>query len=325
MDYDIKTVPLSRIDGGDDTFRISAHAPNEALRLSIRSIGLIHPPVVWDRRDRLTVVSGFARLGVCRSLDWHQLPVRCLPPETLFADCALIAVADNASQRTLNVVEMARALDLLARAADDQHGAARLAQSIGLPANAQLAGKLKQVGQMSGRLQQALCGGEITLPMALRLHEMGDAAAAGELISLFQELGWGLNRQREFLDWTQAIAQRDGIGLMDLLTDEPLRQLRRDPRMDRGRKSQLVRRHVKKRRYPAITAFEQQYSQAVKALQVPRGAQLIPPAHFEGQTFGLRLDFRNPGELLDLAREVQQLAGSRALRQLLEAVQPVAP
>lgn len=325
MDYDINSVPLTRIDGEDDTFRISTHAPNDALRLSIQSIGLIHPPVVWDRHDRWVVVSGFARLGVCRSLGWHQLPVRCLPPETLFAYCALIAVADNASQRTLNVVEMARALDLLARASDDQRGAARLAQSIGLPDNAQLAGKLQQVKQMSGRLQQGLCRGDITLPMALRLHEMGDEAAAGELISLFQELGWGLNRQREFLDWIQAIAQRDGIALMDVLMDQPLRQWRRDPRMDRGRKSQLVRRHVRTRRYPAITAFEQQYSQSVKALQVPRGVQLIPPAHFEGQTFGLRLDFRNQAELLHLAREVQQLAGSRVLQQLLEAVHPVAP
>lgn len=317
MDYDLKRPALSQIDEEDVTFRVSTHGANDALRLSVHAVGLIHPPVLWERQGRWVVVSGFARMAACRSLGWREVPARCLPPGTPFAQCALVAVADNAAQRELNVVEMARALDLLTRAAGNRDGARQMARSIGLPAGDELVEKLAAVTHMSDQLQDGLCSGRIALPMALRLHALADKAAAEALASLFQALEWGLNRQREFLDWVQAIAHRDGIAVTAVLADEPLRRWRQDPELDKGRKSQLIRSHVRKRRYPAITAHEEQYAGMVKALKMPNGIQLIAPPHFEGRTYRLWIDFDDPDQLAQRLHEAQRMAASPLLKQLM--------
>jgi ParB family transcriptional regulator, chromosome partitioning protein len=317
MAYEYQTVALARIADEDQTFRITMRHPNDALKRSIGTVGLINPPIVRTQNDHFIVVSGFARLDACRSLQWPDIPVRVLPPQTTFAQCALIAVSDNAALRELNVVEMARALDLLTRAAADQHERVRLMESIGLAANPQLLDKLGQVTKMSEALQEGLCDGTIVLPMALRLHALDDRRAAEQMSTLFMELEWSLSRQREFFDWIQAIAQREGIDILDVVNEPQLTLWRQDTQMDRGHKSQLIRQHIKKRRYPAITAFEAHYLQTVKSLQIPQGAQLIPPPHFEGQTYSLKLDFKNQEELEKRSREVQRLAGSPILKKLL--------
>jgi ParB family transcriptional regulator, chromosome partitioning protein len=166
-------------------------------------------------------------------------------------------------------------------------------------------------------LQQGLCDGTIALPMALRLHALDDRRAAEQMSTLFIELEWSLSRQREFLDWVQAIAQREGVEMLEVVNDPQLMGWRQDTEMDRGHKSQLIRLHIKKRRYPAITAFETHYSQTVKSLQISQGAQLIPPPHFEGQTYSLKLDFKNQDELEKRSREVQRLVNSPILKKLL--------
>jgi ParB family transcriptional regulator, chromosome partitioning protein len=317
MSYAYQAVAQARIAHEDQTFRITLRRPNDALKRSIRTVGLINPPIVRTQNDQFIVVSGFARVDACRSLQWPEIPVRVLPTETAFAQCALIAVSDNAALRELNVVEMARALDLLTRAATDTHERVRLMESIGLAANPQLLDKLGQVTQMSDHLQQGLCDGTIALPMALRLHALDDRRAAEQLGILFIELEWSLSRQREFLDWVQAIAQREGVEMLEVVNDPQLMLWRQDTEMDRGHKSQLIRMHIKKRRYPSITAFETHYSQTVKSLQISQGAQLIPPPHFEGQTYSLKLDFKNQDELEKRSREVQRLVNSPILKKLL--------
>ncbi len=321
MGYDdLQAVALSRIADEDQTFRISMRHSNDVLQRSIRAIGLINPPIVRPQNDRYIVVSGFARLTACRSLQWRQMPLKILPPETSFTHCALIAVSDNAALRTLNVVELGRAVDLLSRATTDKPETVRLMETIGLAANPQLLDKLSRVSKMSHRLQQGLCDGAIALPMALRLHALDDPVAAEQMGTLFIELAWSLSRQREFLDWVQAIAQREGVDIMEVVNDPQLTIWWQDADLDRGHKSQLIRQHVKKRRYPAITAFEAQYTQTVKDLQISQGAHLVPPPNFEGQTYSLKLDFKNQEELGKLAREVQRLANSPILKQLLPPV-----
>ncbi|MBR9980583.1 MAG: ParB-like nuclease domain-containing protein, partial [Desulfatitalea sp.] len=269
MVYEIRTVPLSQFDMADTTFRISTRESDDTLVGSIRGVGLIQPPIVLEKGGTLIVVSGFAREAACRAMGWPEIPARCLPADTPFIDCALLAVADNTAQRTLNVVETARAMALLGRAAATQDGAYSLdalLQIVGLGANPQLTEKLQPVPFMPEWLQRGLAEGAIPLPMALRLHALADAAAAEALVALFRELEWSLNRQREFLDWVLAIAHREALPLVEVLADPQVTHWRQDAQMDKGHKSQQIRQHIRKRRYPAITAFETRYTQTLKAL-----------------------------------------------------------
>jgi ParB family transcriptional regulator, chromosome partitioning protein len=290
---------------------------HDDLSRSIQTVGLINAPTLLPRNDDFVVVSGFGRIAACRSLGWQELTARCLPAQTDPVLCALTAIADNLSQRPLNLVEMARAWGLLSRAAAAPQDIASLAQSIGLAVNHELAAKLKQVLQMAQPLQQALIDGHLALPIAMRLHAMPDAAAVKELITLFQELQLSLNRQREVLEWIQGIAGREGAAPQALLSAAPVSDWRQDPHMDRGQKTQLIRHYLKKRRYPQITAFEEHYQRTVKELKLAEGMQLLAPQHFEGQIYSLQLAFKSTAELQRLCRDAERVAGSPAMMKLL--------
>jgi ParB family chromosome partitioning protein len=317
MGCDFRVVPLARIADDDQRFRITTRTSQDDLCRSIQTVGLINAPTLLPRNDDFVVVCGFGRIAACRSLGWRELTARCLSAQADPVLCALTAIADNLSQRTLNLVEMARAWGLLSHAAATPQEIASLAQDIGLAVNHELAAKLKQVRQMAAPLQEALIDGNLALPIAMRLHAMPDAAAAKELVNLFQELQLSLNRQREVLEWIQGIAGREGTAPQALLTSAPVADWRHDSQMDRGQKTQLIRHHLKKRRYPQITAFEERYQRAVKELKLAEGTQLMAPQHFEGQKYTLQLEFKNADELEHLCREAQRAAGSPAMMKLL--------
>lgn len=321
MDFEIRTVSPALIDAADETFRISSRQADDALTRSIKDVGLLHPPVLLEKGDRWVVVCGFARVEACRRLAWRDMPARCLPAGSAFADCALMAVVDNSTQRSLDIVETAKAVALLEHAADVESapdGGARLFKTAGIEAGPQLLKKLRPVPRMAPWLQCCLAKGTIPLPMALRLHELDDATAARILGDLFESLALSLGRQRELLDWVQAIAMREGVPLAQVLADPQLVQWRQDAEMDRGRKSQVIRDRIRRRRFPAITAFETRYARTVKALQPANGLQLLPPAHFEGRTYRLQIDFQSADQLREMAREVERLADAPPLQRLLE-------
>lgn len=317
MEFEHRSVPLDLIDDADTTYRISFGSSTLAIEASIRQIGLINPPILLPGAKRHIVVSGFARIAVCRRLGWHRIDARCLPAGVPHVKRALLAIADNAGQRELNIVELARSIDLIAGQAADQEEQAILLRSLGLPMNKDLVQKLGRISKMTGRLQSGLVEGTLALPVALHLHELKDAGAAEELAKLFQELRMGLNRQRELLDWIQGIEMREGLGAVEILNQDPIAAWRRDTTKDRGHVSQLIRRYLRNRRYPEITAFERRYARCLQKLKLPKNLRIEAPPHFEGPTFSLRYDFQDQQDLCELNRELQRMIGSPALSELL--------
>ncbi|RJQ87953.1 MAG: hypothetical protein C4519_00185 [Desulfobacteraceae bacterium] len=321
MAFEYRSVPLNAVDEADTTFRISFGTSGRGIESSIRHVGVINAPVLLCKKDRYTIVSGFARIAACRQLGWQQIDARCLPADTPSLKTALLAIADNAAQRDLNIVELARSYGLIARHVSEQAEQVAWLHSLGLSVNKELMGMLGRILQMTARLQNGLVEGAIALPIALRLHAMQDAGAE-ELAKLFQEIRLGLNRQRELLDWIQAIAVREELTVSEILEQDPIAAWRRDETKDRGHVAQLIRQHLRKRRYPEITAFERHYAQCVKALKLPQRIQMTAPPHFEGRTYHLGLDFQDKQELMELNREIQRIISSPLLAELLSPAGP---
>jgi ParB family chromosome partitioning protein len=319
MEFEHRSVPLDQIDDADTTYRISSGSSLHAITASIRQIGLINPPILLPGGQRHTIVSGFARIAACRQLGWPQIDARCLPAQVPYLKRALLAIADNAGQRELNIVELARSVGLIAGEAADHDQQTILLQSLGLQVNRDLVQKLNQILQMSSRLQHGLAEGTIALPVALRLHAMRDGGAAEELAKLFQELRLGLNRQRELLDWIQGIEMREDRSAAEILNQDPIAAWRQDATKDRGHVSQLIRQYLRNRRYPEISAFERHYAHHLQKLKLPGNLRIEAPPHFEGRTFNLRFDFQDKQDLFELSRELQRVIGSPALSELLSS------
>ncbi len=316
MEFEHIFVPFDRIDIEDTLFRISTGSVSAGLVESIKQTGLLNPPILIGCPKGYRIVSGFKRISACRKTGADGLVVRLLDPAAPIERCIQIAIVDNTSQRSLNLVEQAHAVALLSSVYTDRTQLAKAANSVGLSINPDMAGKLKRLAQMGALLKSGVLDGSIALPVAMQLHEMGDAPAVQAVGLLLRELGISLNRQREMLEWIISICRRDDMAPARLLAAGDIVDIRRNKDLDRRRKGQLIRDYLKKRRYPTIFRHEQRFAAIVHGLKLAHGTCLTASQHFESPTYSLNFEFKNQTELSAKLKEFEKIVKTDKLHAL---------
>lgn len=299
----IERVPLTRINLEDGRYRISTRGDLEELAASIRSIGLIHPPVLKKEENEYLVVCGFRRISCIFDIGWKEIESRILPEEYSDTVCAGLAIADNAMQRPLNIVEQARAYALLSRVHTGVKDLSAIAASHGLEGNPKYIAKMLAVAGLPERIQNEVADGIIPLPVAEALSGLPDDAAFA-FTEIFSTLKPGLNVQREMMTLTREICARDGVGITAFLRDAEIRNIVTDDAMDRGKKIRELRQWLRQKRFPALTAAEKRRDEIIGSLNFGANMRLIPPPNFEGTTYLIEMSF---SELAQLRKDVKRL------------------
>lgn len=307
-------VCLTEIDWDDHRFRISTSGPSGPLAASIARVGIITPPALLKQGSSFLIISGFKRLEICRQLGIQRITARIFEARTPIEHCVQIAIIENIYLREMNLVEQGRIVQMLDKLYPDQSKLCKEAKRLGLSLNFEMARKLRTVSQMNAVLQSALIAGHIALPVALQLNDMTDESTANKISQILGEIGLGLNRQREFIDWLIGISRRERISIQKLIEDPDLNELLVDADTDRKQKSVLVRQYFKNRRYPEISKTEARYQAFVQTLRLGKGVQLIPPAHFEGQTYAVKINFARYEELVLRFQGFEKNIQSEALK-----------
>ncbi len=128
-----QSIKLARVNLQDDTFRITTRTDINDLLESIRYDGLITPPLLIKKDFTFTIVSGFRRIAACQKLDWNEITARILKPDIGALDCLRLGIAENALQRSLNLIETSRCLQKLSLFIPNSRHLAESASSLGLP------------------------------------------------------------------------------------------------------------------------------------------------------------------------------------------------
>lgn len=296
MAYKVSKVPLDAINLEDHAFRITTTQDKASLLESIRKFGLLQPPAVWRNATGLIVVSGFRRIRACQKLGLQAIPTRWVANDLRPLDCLRMAIAENNTQRSLNLVEMARAVQRVRLYCPHGHKMADELTRLGLPTSRPMINKLDRLGCLPSDLQAAVVDGTIGLNTALEVGslERQDQLAVQALFSLLQ---LSVGKQKEILGMTRDIAGRDKKSIADVLHADAVRAIVEDDQIDRNQKTTMIRGYLKKTRYPHLTAFETQYHETVNALKLGPNMRIDPPAYFEGTTFTLSLRFANRRDL----------------------------
>jgi hypothetical protein len=316
MEFEQCSVPLERIIAEDTRFRISTGAVSDALVASIRHVGLLNPPILMAMFDDFLIVSGFKRIAALQRLGLNSIPARLLDRDTPVENCIRIAITENSTQRPINLVEQANALGLLATFLADSRELADAACSVGVPVNPGMAEKLKKLAAMDDALKAGVLDGTIALPVAIQIQAMADPADTQPLVALLKELGLSLNRQREMLEWITSICRRDDISVSQLLAAEEIVNCTLDSNLDRRQKGQLIRKHLRTTRYPAIQSYEKRFNAIVKKLSLGKGTFLTAPPHFESSIYGLRFEFSSCDELRQKFEQFEKIIESEALKSI---------
>ena len=302
----LKSIRLARIDSQDDTFRITTHTDTDELQVSIAHEGLLNSPVVIKKSAAFTIVSGFRRIDACRKIGYDEITVRVLEPRLSSLDCLRIAIAENALQRPLNLIETSRSLYKLSSLLNNSKSLAESAASLGLPANPSIISKIKDLCFLPWPVQSAILEDTISLSMAVELGFLAPDDAIA-FVRLFNQLKIGLNKQKEIVTLIKEIAERDNISIHRLMEDDKLQAVLNSEDLDRTQKGRILRSTLRQKRFPRIVAAEDNFALCRRKLNLGNEIKLNPPKEFEGTAYSLTLTFSDLAHLKALQSRLHEI------------------
>lgn len=313
---DIQNIKLSAVTVEDSTYRITTNSKIDDLVASIRQIGLIHPPIVKQSPSGYLIISGFRRIAACEYLGWNEFPAQILEADFGVAQCINLAIAENALQRPLNLIEIFRCIYLLSAMITNEEILTETASKLGLPSDPGLIRKIKKIGDLDTSIQEGILANTISLAMATELAKIEPNAGIA-LTKVFTRLKIGLNKQRELMMLLDEIAHRENSTIGNLLNEHVIQQVIDDHNLDSAQKRRQIQEYLRQRRFPAISRIKNEFKKQIKKLQLGNQISLIPPKDFEGSNYTLKLTFSSLSELEELQSRVDRIIQSKGLSKFL--------
>ncbi len=315
MEYRFGTVSLAAINSTDPTFKISTTRDKPPISESILAEGLLVPPALKRQGADWIVVSGFRRIDACMQAGHRTVAARLLAEQMLPLECLRLSIIENSSQRTLNLVESARAMQRLKRLCEtDQDLTSEMAR-VGLPATRKSVARLERISQLGEALQDAIVDGSIGPDIALTISAM-PAEDQNVVRGIFTRIPMSTGKQKDILNMAQDIAGRDRKSLAAVLQSDPIRAIGEDRERDRNLKSAAIRRHLRQVRYPHLFRAETRCRKAIDKLKLGSHMRIDHPEGFEGQTYILSLRFKNIDDLNHAHRKLGQAIKHPAIKEL---------
>jgi ParB family chromosome partitioning protein len=317
MRFNTEVVPLAHIDPSNEGLRMTTETRLDELTASIGLVGLINPPILRKNSvGSYTIICGFRRISACVRLGKIRIEARIVPSEYRPVDEVLLAVADNALQRPLNLIETSKAIAMLSVFFEDPLVLTKTASMLGLPGNQAFLKKVMPICRMPEPVPIGLIDGTLSLNTAVTLGGLSQKACIA-FATLFNGLRLSQNKQAEILTLVKEISLREEISLEAVLSAESLCQILANDQLDRNQKGGKIRAYLKKRRFPEIVNTEKAFEANVTALKLGNGVKLIPPKDFEGTDYTLQFSFKRHGDLLDHRACMDEIIESPYLESIL--------
>ena len=312
----LASLNLASIDLEDKTFRITTDTRTEYLILSIKSVGLLNPPILIKKTSSFQIISGFMRIFACLSLGMAQIPAMVVNSDRKKLECVKFAITENSLQRTLNLVELSRSFYMLSEFYKDDNKMVGVALELGLPDNPTFIKKIINLCKLPQPVQKGVLSNNISLAVALELEmfgkDEGDAFA-----TLFNDLKLSLNKQREIINRVKEISIRDEISVLSLLETGCIRKIVKNKDMDRARKVNKIRLFLKQKRFPEISKAEANFEKLIKELKLGKDMKLIHPKDFEGRGYRLNLYFESLEKLKKHKVKLDKIIQNPSLEDIL--------
>ena len=300
-----KQIDPAEIDLSDERFRVSFPDSLDELTDSIRDVGLLNPPVLTKREDRLVLVTGWRRILACSAL--------ALSPISVFVeegkdDLELFwnAVYENTSSRSLSVVEKAEILARLKEFGAPQDELLRRALPLlGIPSTKEYLDLFLAAAGMDPA-EKKLVHQKDPSPAVLQAFLSYSSEERARLSPWLWTLGQ--NKQKELLGILREIAARDGISPGRVLAHPRIRDLAEEKKLSPRQQAEKLLIHLRGQRNPTLTAWSQAFEAALRNLGIEKGIVIDPSPFFEGEDLALHFSFRSREEFLERLARLKGMA-----------------
>lgn len=318
-----RLISLQDIDIGNSRFKISAGEGDlPSLARSVRETGLAVPPVVFPGASLKASsgtadyipVSGFRRLLAVRNLgDIPSVMCQVLEDE---ADCAIRAVQDNAFQRDLTLLEMIRAVTLLARYFDGRRIADLSVSIFNKALNQRYIKELINIGSLPDPAMALIRENRLALKPAKMLTGY-DMETASALLAVLKTVKASASKQLDIMTCFYEICARDRIAPDELVSAPELAALMAMETGDAGLRGDRIRQYLVSKRYPALEQTRARVRSHLAKLKLDRHVRFSLPENFESDVYGISIAFTNLDEFKRRTDFMRDLSGDPHLKAIL--------
>ncbi len=302
-------VPLDRIHG-ECPYKITTDENISALCQAIMSGGLLKPCVFRQAAASFVVVAGHKRVRVLKRAGVSHVPGRIVTAadagENPDAACARIAVMDNAFERDLNTVEIARSVRLLQTCLSAGEIGEQSVSIFNKELNETVLSKYARLGEMPAEIHDLILQSRLSFKSALQLSRYSTDIVRA-FATVFRNVRMSQNKQLEVITCFHEIALRDDIPLLELMTSAAVENVVRTDHPDENHKGNALRAYLLKRRFPEISRARETFQNRVTEINPAAGIKLAPPVNFEGETFSVSFEFKNRQEFTEKVENLQQI------------------
>ncbi len=314
MSKQIKQISIDNLDTAE--FAVSYPIEKQQLVDSIRKVGLIQPLVVYPKDAAYHVICGYRRLWAAGRLGFSSIDciiIERIPPlETL-----KLAIYDNLSIRKFNIIEKSNIINKLLEYLPPEKVITEYLPLLGLAAHYKILNKFLAVFGLKEKVKQAVAQGAINEDIAYDLSKWPKAEQIS-LANIFKRIPFSASNQRQIISLIWEISRREDKTLSDVLGCEQITGLLSDTALGNPQKAQSIKQYLKQRRYPKLNIAEGKFNGYIKAIKLPAGTKLIPPAYFEGGKFRLECSFSTPEQLHDQLLELEKLGQKKVWQDIFK-------
>ncbi|MFH1123089.1 MAG: ParB/RepB/Spo0J family partition protein [Pseudomonadota bacterium] len=303
-------VDLAHVDEGPGPDCMSFGFDLDPLILSIRRCGLINNPLVArNEQGRVDVIAGYRRILALKTLGWGRVQCRdlsALLPSPL--ERLLFNLHDNLPTRTFNDVEKGMILGRLASLVPREALLNEHMPLLGLPSHEPLLRVYLQVEGMEEPVKRALAEGRIPMRTVRALLDL-DLDSVKTLGRWLTDIIFNFNQQSQFIEYVRDISVRENREISELMSDEGLAGILRDPKVKGPHKAKHVLERLRQRRYPRLCRSQEAFQEKVKRLNLPEGVMVRFDPYFEDPHYHLDISFREGKALREKIVRLSQLEG----------------
>lgn len=308
-DIQPKVVASEDIDIEDSRFLLTFGGEGERLIKSIEQIGIVNSPILFEPKgEPLKIVCGSRRIKIAKRLGIrkiHSLVVR-KPTDTL--SLFLIAFFENIGVRELNDVEKSIVVEKLLTLGV---GVGELISTyfplLNLPPARKFLDIYLKIGELEEEIKEDIAKQKLGVETAIILFNFSREERV-EVVRLIRKLDLRLNKQKDFVNLLFEISIREAVGIFEILSSPEIKKKLSAPSHEE------VLSKLRERRYPKLSAKEQQFTERKKALGLLPQISLSPPPFFEGEEFTISFQFKDKSELKKILSNLEErLEGSELI------------
>lgn len=135
-------------------------------------------------------------------------------------------------------------------------------------------------------------------------------------MDLARGLKMGENHCRDFLDWLEEIALRDGMSLCEILKGESLVKVSSDPRLSRNDKLKQLKEELRRLRFPRLARMEEEIGKRLREMKFSAQIQITIPPGLEGGRLTVQVKATSHAELEKSVRELAQSLENKAMKEI---------